>query len=263
MRVFRLGTTSYIIPADILPNVDYLAGRVSDIQLVLFETDTHGSNLPDAALRRALNERAARHGLSYTVHLPLDLRLADGGAAEHESLVKARRVIEATRDLNPAAYTLHLDAGRLPPPWGACRENPLSLEVWQDQAVRALETVSGWVPDPGLLGIENLEKWDPGAFEAVLERVPVSRTTDIGHLWLEGRDPLPILERWLPRTRVIHLHGIGSRDHQSLLLMPPEKRDPVIRLLKARFKGILTLEVFNEQDLAESLDAVRQVGEVA
>ena len=28
---FRLGTTSYILPADILPNVEYLAGRVEDI----------------------------------------------------------------------------------------------------------------------------------------------------------------------------------------------------------------------------------------
>ncbi len=261
--MFRIGTTSYIIPADILPNVDYLAGRVSDIQLVLFETDTHGSNLPDESLRRALNERAARHNLSYTIHLPLDLRLADGGTAEHDSLVKARRVIEATRELKPAAYTLHLDAGRLPPPWGACRKHPLSLAVWQDQAVRALETVSAWIPDPGLLCVENLEKWDPVAFEAVLDRVAVSRTVDIGHLWLEDKEPLPILEKWLPRTRVVHLHGIGSRDHQSLLLMPPEKRDPVVRLLKERFTGILTLEVFNERDLAESLEAVRQIMEEA
>ncbi len=259
--MFRIGTTSYIIPADILPNVDYLAGRVSDIQLVLFETDSHGSNLPDADLRRALIDRAARHDLTYTIHLPLDLRLADGGAAEHESLVKARRVIEATRELNPVAYTLHLDAGRLPPPWGACRERPLSLAVWQDQAVRALETVSAWIPDPRLLCVENLEKWNPDAFESVLDRVPVSRTADIGHLWLEGKEPLPILEKWLPRTRVVHLHGIGTRDHQSLLLMPAEKRDPVVRLLKERFDGILTLEVFNERDLAESLDVVRGVRE--
>ena len=259
--MYRLGTTSYIVPADILPNVDYLAGRVSDIQLVLFETDAHGSNLPDAALRLALRERAARHGLTYTVHLPLDLRLADGGAAEHESLVKARRTIEATRELEPAAYTLHLDAGRLPPPWGLCRDGALPLAVWQEQAVRALEAVSGWVPDPALLCIENLEKWDPAAYDGVLERVGVSRTADIGHLWLQGLDPVPILEKWLPRTRVVHLHGVGARDHQSLLKTPAERREPVIRWLKARFDGIVTLEVFNEKDLAESLEAVRGAGE--
>jgi sugar phosphate isomerase/epimerase len=261
--MYRIGTTSYIIPAEILPNVDYLAGRVSDIQLVLFETDEHGSNLPDDALRLALRERAARHGLTYTIHLPLDLRLADGGEAAHVSLIKARRVIEATRELEPAAYTLHLDAGRLPPPWGACRENPLSLAVWQDQAVRALELACGWVPEPGLLCVENLEKWDPEAFAPVLDRVPVSRTVDIGHLWLEGRDPLPALKAWLPRARVVHLHGVGSRDHQSLKLMSAAQLDPVARLLKAEFNGVLTLEVFNEKDLAESLDALRRAGEAA
>ena len=46
--MFRIGTTSYVIPDDILPNVEYLASRVDDVQLVLFETDEYGSNLPDA-----------------------------------------------------------------------------------------------------------------------------------------------------------------------------------------------------------------------
>ena len=120
--MFRVGTTSYILPDDILPNVEYLAPRVDDIQLVLFETDEYGSNLPDAALRRRLIAQAQQHNLTYTVHLPLDLRLGDGGAATDLSLVKARRVIEATRDLHPHAYTLHLDggpadAGSRPPNW--------------------------------------------------------------------------------------------------------------------------------------------------
>lgn len=261
--MYRIGTTSYIIPADILPNVDFLAGRVSDIQLVLFETDTHGSNLPDAALRRELRDRAERFDLTYTIHLPLDLRLADGGSATHESLIKARRVIEATRELEPAAYTVHLDAGRLPPPWGACRENPLTLPVWQDQAVQALETVSGWVSEPALLCVENLEKWNPDAFEAVLDRVPVSRTADIGHLWLEQRDPVPMLERWRSRIRVVHLHGVGTRDHQSLSCMDEARRAPVLRWLKEHFDGILTVEVFNEKDLAESMAWLRPAGEGA
>ena len=44
---FRLGTTSYIIPDDILPNVRYLAGKVKDIELVLFDIDEY-CNIPDA-----------------------------------------------------------------------------------------------------------------------------------------------------------------------------------------------------------------------
>ena len=45
---FRLGTVSYIIPDDILPNVRYLADAVDDIELVLFESDEL-SNIPDEA----------------------------------------------------------------------------------------------------------------------------------------------------------------------------------------------------------------------
>jgi tetraacyldisaccharide-1-P 4'-kinase len=73
--MFRVGTTSYILPDDILPNVEYLAPRVDDVELVLFETDEHGGNLPDGALRDRLSALAAAHALTYTVHLPLDLRL--------------------------------------------------------------------------------------------------------------------------------------------------------------------------------------------
>ncbi|NTW10257.1 MAG: sugar phosphate isomerase/epimerase, partial [Chlorobiaceae bacterium] len=42
---FRFGTTSYIIPADIIPNVKFLKEKVDDIELVLFESDEY-SNLP-------------------------------------------------------------------------------------------------------------------------------------------------------------------------------------------------------------------------
>ena len=257
--MFRIGTTSYIIPAGILPNVRHLAGRVSDIQLVLFETDEQGSNLPDEALRCALRDEAARHGLSYTVHLPLDLRLADGGEAESRSLRQARRTIEATRGLDPYGYTLHLDATLLPPPWGACQSGALPLAIWREQAIRALAALSRWVPDPARLCIENLECADPDAFAPLFDRLPVSRTVDIGHLWLQGRDPVATLEAWLPRTRIVHMHGIGTRDHQSLRHVPRDRLVPLLRLLLDRFDGVLTLELFNESDLAESLDAVRAV----
>jgi len=48
---FRLGTTSYIVPADLMPNVVFLSPLVDDVELVLFESDTI-SNLPDAAVIR-------------------------------------------------------------------------------------------------------------------------------------------------------------------------------------------------------------------
>ena len=106
---FRLGTTSYIIPADILPNVQFLAGKVQDVELVLFEVDDGTNNLPDPQTIQTLFELSQQQDLSYTVHLPLDLRLGSDGDEQHVSLIKAKRVIDCTRSLKPWAYVLHLD----------------------------------------------------------------------------------------------------------------------------------------------------------
>ncbi len=65
---FRLGTTSYIIPADILPNAHYLAGKVRDIELILFEVDDGPNNLPSTEVIDELLLIAQQHDLTYTVH---------------------------------------------------------------------------------------------------------------------------------------------------------------------------------------------------
>ena len=76
---FRLGTTSYIVPDDILPNARYLAGKVWDIELILFEVDDGPNNLPSPEVIDELSRIAQQHGLTYTVHLPLDLKLGEEG----------------------------------------------------------------------------------------------------------------------------------------------------------------------------------------
>ncbi|MFN7210668.1 MAG: cobamide remodeling phosphodiesterase CbiR, partial [Aggregatilineales bacterium] len=106
---FRVGSTSYVYPADILPNVERLAadGDVDDIELILFEVDEGATNLPDAPTIARLSALAAQHALSYSVHLPLDLALAADGSAQHQSLFKAERVIRLTEPLAPSAYVFH------------------------------------------------------------------------------------------------------------------------------------------------------------
>jgi sugar phosphate isomerase/epimerase len=252
---FRLGTTSYIIPADILPNVQFLADQVQDVELVLFEVDDGPNNLPSPDVVAALAGLAAKHHLTYTVHLPLDLKLGTTGEAAEISLVKARKVIDCTLPLEPWAYVLHLDGRELRAPQGG--EFPPAdrpeVKAWQERSARTLEIVGGWARGPERLTVENLENYPPGFVVPVLDRVPVSRCVDVGHLWLDGHDPLPHLRQALPRTRVIHLHGVAERDHQSLIHVPTDKLRPVVRLLlQENYTGVLTLEVFNENDFHSS-----------
>jgi sugar phosphate isomerase/epimerase len=251
---FRLGTSSYIIPDEILPNVRYLADQVDDVELVLFEVDDGPNNLPGPQAIRELAELARDHNLTYTVHLPLDLRLGAAGEVQHVSLQKARRVIECTRELSPWAFVLHLEgrAERL-------SKDPKTLANWQEQAVRALELVAGWAGSPQLLAVENLEGYPPDFNFPVLERIQAGICLDIGHLWLDGHAPLEWMHTVQPRLRVIHMHGIGERDHQSLGLMQPAQIDAVLGyLVDQTYQGVLTLELFSEPDFKDSLKTIRE-----
>src|SRR5215211_6096314 len=251
---FRLGTTSYIIPDDILPNARYLAGKVRDIELILFEVDDGPNNLPSSDVIQELSSISQDNDLTYTVHLPLDLKLGEDGSARDQSLVKAKRVIDCTHELDPWAYVLHLD-GR------AVRTSTDAdlIKRWQDRSVRALELVSESAGSAEKLAVENLETYPLGFIQPVLDRIPVSRCVDVGHLWLDGHDPIPYLQAALPRTRVIHLHGIGERDHRSLAFMPQEKVNAVFdELLRANYEGVLTLEIFSEEDFLSSMDVIHR-----
>jgi len=249
---FRLGTTSYIIPDDILPNARYLASQVRDMELILFEVDDGPNNLPSPEVIHELSQIANQHDLTYTVHLPLDLKLGEDSSERDQSLVKARRVIDCTCELNPWAYVLHLDGKAVRTSTDAKR-----IRRWQDQSVRALEIVSEWVGRAEKLAVENLETYPLDFIQPVLDRIPVSRCVDVGHLWLDGHDPLPYLQAALPLTRVIHIHGIAERDHRSLAFMPQEKVNAVFHeLLRANYECVLTLEIFSEQDFLSSMEVV-------
>lgn len=251
---FRVGATSYIIPDNLAANARYLSERVQDMELVLFDLEDGQSNLPDAETAAELRRMAGETGLSYTVHLLIDVHGNAAGEEEHISLRKARQVIELTRGINPFAYVLHLDGREV-----RANASPAELVRWQVETAWALEQVAGWAGGFQRLAVENLEGYPLDFIEPVLEQVPASRCIDIGHLWLDGHDPLPYLERAFARTRVVHLHGLAGRDHQSLAHTPPEQIDRVIRFLVDNdYSGVVTMEIFGEADFHSSLQALRE-----
>jgi sugar phosphate isomerase/epimerase len=246
---YRLGTTSYVLPDEVVPNVRRLGDLVDDVELVLFEVPGY-SNLPDAATVAELRALAQTHDLSYTVHLPEDLALA-----RPSSLEKAEKVIACTLELVPWAYVLHLDGREVE---GEC--DSALLARWRDDALRLLEAVTAMVGDAQRLCVENLENYPPECFLPLLDQVPLSLCVDVGHLWLTGRDPLAYLDARLSRTRVVHLHGVGEYDHLSLLHQGAEQLVPILDLLSVcDYGGVLTLEVFDWDDFLSSRTLVAEV----
>jgi sugar phosphate isomerase/epimerase len=181
--------------------------------------------------------------------------LGEDGSERDQSLVKARRVIDCTCGLDPWAYVLHLDGKAV-----RTSTDAGLIKRWQDHSVRALEIVSGWAGSPSKLAVENLETYTLDFIQTVLYLIPVSRCVDVGHLWLDGHDPIPYLQAALPRTRVIHMHGIAERDHRSLSFMPQEKVSVVWNeLVRMKYDGVLTLEIFSEEDFLSSLDLIGKI----
>jgi len=134
------------------------------------------------------------------------------------------------------------------------------MQRWQEQAVQSLEIVGQWAGGVEKLAVENLEGYPLDFYQKVLERIAVSRTVDVGHLWLDGYDPVVYLQNALPRTRVIHIHGIDGRDHKSLAHVPAQWLRAVLdELVRFGYRGVLTVEVFSEDDFLTSLAAIKAI----
>ena len=136
-----------------------------------------------------------------------------------------------------------------------------TVSYWQAQTALALDDILTRI-EPAQLCIENIERWSPEYFAGLVVEKGLARCVDVGHLWLQGRDPLPHLRQNLERTRVIHIHGVGGpsgRDHQSLARQPRNEVFRVLDLLAEEdFKGVLTLEVFGLDDFVSSRQVIEE-----
>jgi sugar phosphate isomerase/epimerase len=257
---FRLSTSSYIIPDDILPNVRYLAGKVQDIELVLFESDEF-SNLPSPEVIRELVALAGEHGLTYSVHLPLDVYLGSPFRDERErSVGKCRRIIELTEALPKSAFVMHFEAGKgVDINAFSDEERQIFVESLGDSARMLLD---GCGHPASMFCAENLNY----PFEIVwpvVDKFGFSVTLDVGHLEYYGFPTADYLDRYLSRTKVLHMHGTTEgRDHNSLAYMNPKALDMVVEALR-KAEGepkVFTLEIFSEADFLSSVDALERFG---
>lgn len=252
---FRLGTTSYIIPADILPNIRYLAGKVDDVQLILFESDAI-SNLPPPAVIRELATIGRGENLTYTVHFPLDVWLgATDEAARLQSVDKCRRIMDLCRRLDVRTYALHLapaepdDRGELP---------AADMDGWLKACGTSLGTLCAELESPRQLCVETLAyRYD--VLDELLEAHDLGVCLDIGHLLLGGRDVETHLAKYAARLHLMHIHGVrDGRDHQSLRHLDSSLLAAAVRQMSdlAVQPRVMTVEVFCEADFKESMEVL-------
>lgn len=249
---FRLGTTSYIIPDEIIPNLHYLVQQVDDVELVLFESDEF-SNMPEPSDVQTMRKLADSYGLTYTVHLPLDIRLGSADEAERSASVqKCQRVIDRMAPLDPFAWVLHLHGdqrGTTP---------SVNVPVWLAQNARSVEEIIQTTGSARAICVETLD-YDYQLVAELIESFDLAVCLDIGHLVLNQYSVSTHLDRWLERTRVVHLHGVRQeQDHVDISHLESATLDELISRLSqpCPVNRVVTLEVFGETEFADSINVL-------
>lgn len=241
---FRVGTTSFIYPADYVTNVRQLAPLVDEIELLIFES----RHLPTRDEIKQLAELAKGQHITYNVHLPMDIDLAAESAEIRRKSVEAvARAIERVSPLNPTTQTLHLTCDRPD-------INREKVDQWQGLAIESVTQLLKASGAPSRnISIETLN-YNPLWLKPIVEMLDLSVCVDVGHVILYGFDLKQVLDSLSARTTILHLHGVAKgKDHLSLSQMNSSHRSTIANFL-CDFTGSVSIEVFNLKRLSESLE---------
>jgi sugar phosphate isomerase/epimerase len=235
-----------VLPAGLEENVRALAGQVDAVQLLFFESKARSrlSHQPDIDL---LSRLAGDQGLSYTVHLPLDLQLGSNDKRRRqEGIDEVCRLLEETGPLNPLAFDLHLDL-----------DHDMAVGAWQDNLRDSLQTLAHccghWQEK---IGIENIG-YDFALVEEIISGAGFGFCVDFGHALRYNHQS----DFWaLPHWRHIHLHGASpGRDHR-----PFRAEDGLFlrglgqKLVNREYRGVVTLELYDLTQVCQSLAVLHE-----
>jgi len=248
---FRIGTTSYIYPDHILPNIKMLAPFVDEIELVLFESGAE-SNLPTPAEIEAMSRIKHDQNINFNVHLPIDIFLGDSDIDIRKRGIKiAKRIINDTHTLLPSTYTLHFSLVN--------KDGTIEKDIksWRDRLRESMESILEADIPSSKISIETLSypfEW----VETIIEDFGLSICIDVGHLINNKLDVLSYFKKYISRTTIVHLHGVNNgHDHTSLSLLTKEEMIKVVKSL-SDFGETVSLEIFSYRDLVDSLFFLKQ-----
>ncbi len=245
---FSLAATSFIYPDHMAPNVRMLGPYLDEIELLFFES-TYPGSLPEPKEINELKRLSEEYGLSYNVHLPLDISLTAKTPADRKQAIETvKYCIDLAGCLSPTTWTLHL-------PYEDADED---FNYWLD---RTGDSISRLCPDHiegPMLSVETLSyplEWIDG----LLKAFDLSICLDICHMAIHGLDWKSFYEHYSEKIPIIHLYGFQhAHEHLGLDQMPGDIRKPVADIL-SRFSGTLCLEVFSYNHLDASLKILSQL----
>jgi hypothetical protein len=187
MFPFELGTTSYIYPDQIVPNVAKLAPFLDEIELVLFESEGL-DHYPDETQIKNLMSLSITQGVNFNVHFPIDIFLGDrNDEVRSRGISVVKKVIERTLCLKPSIYTLHFEL----------RDNhgreETDIETWRERIIRSAREIAETGIDLSRISIETLGypfEWT----EDIVQDFGFSICLDIGHILICGQNLQSYLE---------------------------------------------------------------------
>ncbi len=248
---FKIGTTSYVYPDHILPNVKALSPYLDEIEIVLFESEGQ-DNLPSNDEIEQLRSLAQGVGVTYNVHLPIDILLGhEDPVVRQRGVGSIQRIITLTEPLEPSNYTLHFELTE------ADRRNNGTLNRWKEGLRLSIGEILHSGVASSRIAVETLHY--PFEFvEDVVEEFNLSVCLDLGHLISQEYSLADYAKRYLAQTPVVHLHGVTKdKDHVSLEVLGNDEMGAACEVL-GRFTRVVSLEVFSFHHLSTSLSLLEE-----
>ncbi len=253
-KPFKLGTTSFIFPDEIIPNVKKLGPFFDEIEILTFESQP-AFVLPSKDDVESLLDLSRRYDINYNIHLPIDVSLT---SESHGIRQKAKdtllKVITLFEPICPTTHTLHLE---MPLELTNDMGNLNKLEKWKKSTRQGLESLLRDIGNPGIISIETLD-YPFSLIETMVDEFNLSVCIDAGHQIKYDHDLLQTFGNYKSRTSIIHLHGVAFledevKDHTSLDQLP-ERYLSQVQIMLESFNGVVSLEVFNLENLNRSLN---------
>jgi len=250
---FRIGSTSYVLPDKIVPNVLFMSSIVDDVELLFFESVNNSSFLSNAEADE-LEIISKNSGISYSVHCPLDISAGLSDKISQERFVfQIEQIMRETKALRVSGFIVHLDG--LPAVYTADEEI-----MWTENVNKVCRKICAIDKvDTSKICIENLS-YDPRLNFDIISKYGFSACMDIGHLWINRHDVDTYCKHLLPLTKIIHLHGVADvKDHRSLKVNDQQQLMNFIANYLKSYTNVVTIETFKKDPTFESLEILKKL----